>query len=725
MNDLANNHGPMSSGDSFDPRYEDWDEKTGIPVIEQLLMAVLNHRNLVIGIVVACLTLGLLATLLATPQYTSSARIEILPDSPVATSVEGDRENAQINEISFYNTQYSLLQSRSLAERVVRAGNLTADKSFTSAFKLDNPEAGMTSGERRNLSNQAADILLEQLAVTPVRTSSLVDVKFSTPSPYLSAKLADLWVTQFVRATIDRRFAATTDARQYLETRLTSLRQNLETSERALINYAMDKGIVTISSETDVNGKTKTQTLVGSDIAEISKALAEARQLRIAAAAELTNTQTGSAQNNVIAMGNLRQKRAEDAAELARLRSLFGEDYPSVISLRAQVENLDRSIAGEKTRSSQSNREAYNASVKREHDLQAELDRLTGQYNKQQRESVQMAILQREVDSNRQLYDGLLQRYKEIGVAGVGTNNISVVDRAKPPEKPSSPVLIFNLLLSLLAGILFSSGLVFLLEKLDSSVRDPQDVAPRFGLPLLGVIPELVGQEVADAILDKKSAVYEAYLSLMTNLAFLTEHGAPRSIMLTSSRPQEGKSNSSLSLATVLAATGKSVILVDADVRNPSLNRYLDIENSIGLSHFLSGDDNLDGMIHPLPKFGFSIITAGKMPPNAAELLGSDRLAALIKLLLARYDHVLIDSPPLLGLADAPLIARRVEGVLFTIEANGTKNRVIAAALGRLRMSGAKLFGALVTKVGAKNQIYGYGYGYGYGYEYGADNKKD
>ena len=209
----------------------------------------------------------------------------------------------------------------------------------------------------------------------------------------------------------------------------------------------------------------------------------------------------------------------------------------------------------------------------------------------------------------------------------------------------------------------------------------------------------------------------------MTNLSFLTDHGAPRSIMLTSSRPKEGKSNSSLSLATVLAATGKSVILVDADVRNPSLNRYLDIPNKRGLSHYLAGDDDLDGMIAPLDAFGFSIVTAGKTPPNAAELLGGDRMGTLIETLLARYDHVLVDSPPLLGLADAPLIARRVEGVVFTIEANATRNREIGTALTRLRMSGARLFGAIVTKVGARNQVYGYGYGYGYGYVYGSDKE--
>lgn len=721
MNELINGRQAFAPVDPMAPQYEgERGYSSDISAAEHVILAVINHRNWVIGIVAGALLLGLLATFLATPQFSSTARIEVLPDSPVATTVEGQRDRGLINELAFYNTQYSLLASESLAERVVRASNLTADKEFAAAFGLENAEAGMTSAERRNLTNTAAKILLSKLTVTPVRNSSLVDVSFSTPSPQLSAKLANLWVTQFVQSTIDRRFAATSDARQYLEGRLTTLRENLEASERALINYSTNKGIVTIGTETDTAGRTQSKTLVGSDIGDTSAALAKAREMRIAAEADLANTTTGSAQLNASTISALRQRRAETDAQLAELRTQFGEEYPAIASLRAQLATLDRSIQAELGRSSQSNREAYNAAARRERQLQGQLDTLIGKYNAQQRESIQMAILQREVDSNRQLYEGLLQRSKEIGVAGVGPNNISIVDRAKPAGGASSPSLPFNIALSLLLGVAAAASVVFLLEKMDSTVRNPQEVVSRFDLPLLGAIPELVDGDVADAILDKKSPIYEAYFSLMTNLTFLTEHGAPRSIMLTSSRPKEGKSNSSLSLATVLAATGKSVILVDADVRNPSLNRYLDIPNKRGLTHYLSGDDDLAGMIAPLDKFGFSIITAGKTPPNAAELLGSERLRQLIETLLAQYDQVLIDSPPLLGLADAPLIARRVEGVVFTIEANATPNRQIGTALTRLRMSGARLFGAIVTKVGARNQVYGYGYGYGYGFTYGA-----
>ncbi|MGX5711662.1 GumC family protein [Sphingopyxis terrae subsp. ummariensis] len=725
MNQLIHNGpAPVSNSlPSMDDVYGGESRNSTLSVLEQAWAAAVNHRNLAIGVILGMVLLGLVATFLATPQYRSTARLEILPDAPVATSVEGQRDKALINEISFYNTQYSLLQSETLAERVVRAGNLLADKDFVTAFKLDDVNASMSSADRRNLNNDAAAILLDRLSVSPVRNSSLVDVSFATPSPRLSAKLANLWGQQFQQISIDRRFAATSDARKYLESRLQTLRQNLEVSERQLINYGMSKGIVTISSQTDADGRTRAQTLVASDIADISTALSKAREERIAAEAQLGNSLTGVAAANAPTIGSLRQKRAELAAELAQQRTIFADDYPAVVSLQAQVANLDRSIAAETSRASQGNKEAYQAALRRERSLEAELGGLTERYNKQQRESIEMAILQREVDSNRQLYDGLLQRYKEIGAAGVGTNNISVVDAAKIADRPSSPRLILNIALALFAGIALAGGLIFALEKIDSSVRDPQEVNARFGLPLLGAVPEIAGHP-ADLILDKKSAIYEAYFALMTNLSFLTAHGAPRSIMLTSSQPREGKSNSSLCLATVMAATGKSVILVDADIRNPSQNQYLDIPNKHGLSHYLAGEDNLEAMISTLPKHGFSIITAGKVPPNAAELLGSDRLDALIAMLLTRYDHVLVDSPPLLGLADAPLIARRVEGVLFTIEANATKRRAISNALIRLRMSGAKIFGAIVTKVGAKNHAYGYGYGYGYGFSYGGEEPK-
>ena len=696
-----------------------------IHLLERAFVALLNHKVWVIGCVAACLAIGLIATFLTTPLYTSASRIEISPQAPVETDVQGAKEKNLTNEVAFYNTQYSLLASRSLADRAVRAGNLLNDKEFVSLYGLaEQDDAGSGSAKRQRMSERASKILLDAVDIAPVRTSSLVDVSFSTPSPALSARLTNLWVKQFVAANLDRRYAATSDARRFLEQRIGSLRRNLEDSERELITYATNNRIITLQGKTDQNGRTTVErTLISADVEQVSQALAEARDARIAAESQLSNSTALVDPSTNVAVASLRQRRAEVMADLAQLRTTFGEEYPEVVAKKEQLQTIDRAVATESKRSQTVNRETYESALKRERDLTAELDRITGDYRDQQRRSIEYTILQREVDTNRQLYDGLLQRYKEIGAAGVGTNNIAVVDPATPPNEPSSPRLFLNMLLSLIAGLLLAGGLVFILEQLDQSIRDPAEVNERFGLPLLGSIPKVQSDDFKDLLLDKKSMIYEAYLAAQTNLTFLTPHGAPRSLLLTSTRPAEGKSSSALSIAHIFASTGKRVILLDADIRSPSLNELLAIENGKGLSNYLTGSDDLPGLISKSSEFGFDYMLAGPTPPNAAELFSSSRLGHLIEILQHEYDHVILDSPPVLGLADAPLLSRRVEGLVFTIDASSSSSRAIKTALNRLRQSDAQVFGALVTKVGRRNEIYGYGYGYGYGYY--TDDKPD
>ncbi|PKP88625.1 MAG: hypothetical protein CVT78_00110 [Alphaproteobacteria bacterium HGW-Alphaproteobacteria-17] len=697
-------------------------------LLERAFVALLNHKTWVIGSLIVCVAIGMIITFLMTPLYTSTSRIEISPQSLVETDVEGAREKNLQNEIAFYNTQYSLLESRSLAERTVRAGNLLNDEEFVRLYGLDEEGSfgAINSSTRERMTKRAVGVLMKAVEITPVRQSSLVDVSFATPSPALSAKLTNLWVKQFVAANLDRRFSATSDARRFLEQRIGLLRKNLEDSERSLISYATNNGIITLQGKTDASGRVVERTLVAADVEQVNESLAQARNARIAAESQLSGSTSAADVSANAAISALRQKRSELSADLARLQTTLGEEYPEVVAKREQIDALNRAISIETRRTQEINRETYASTLKRERELTAELDRITGNYRDQQRRSIEYAILQREVDTNRQLYDGLLQRYKEIGVAGVGTNNIAVVDVATPATIPSSPRLILNLLLSIIAGMIIAAVLVFILEQLDHSIRDPAEVSERFGLPLLGSIPKVESENFNDLLLDKKSMVYEAYLAAQTNLTFLTPHGAPSSFLLTSTRPAEGKSSSSLSLANVFVSTGKKVILIDADIRSPSLNEMLEIENKQGLSNYLTGSDDLSGLIAKSDRFGFDYMLAGPTPPNAAELFSSSRLSKLIELLQKEYDHVILDSPPVLGLADAPLLSRQVEGVIFAIDASSNSSRAIKSALNRLRQTDAQIYGAVVTKVGRRNEIYGYGYGYGYGhgYGYGADKSR-
>ena len=698
----------------------------GPSLMEQLVNSVLDHKWVLLLIVIICMVIGLVATLFMTPLYTATASIEISRKQENVTNVEGVTPESQGVDLEFYETQYSLLGARSLAERVARARNLANNDEFFETFGVD-PDAlegsgdsaaggTMTAARRSERLQIATDILLENVSISPLRGSSLVDVRFTSPQPRLSSDIANTWVEQFIQANLDRRFSSTQDARDYLEDRLAQLRERLEQSEQQLVAYASQNEIVTLSETRDSEGRTSgQQTLVGNDLQAMNQALAQARADRIAAEAALARSGGARDSLNNAAINAMRQNRAEIASQRANLLTQFEPGYPAVEALTSQLAELDRSIAAEESRVRGTSRASYEEALQRENQLQATVDQLKGRFINQNRDSIQYNIYQREVDTNRQLYDALLQRYKEIGVAGVGSNNIAIIDRAMVPEEPSQPNMAVNLLIAMLLGLGLAAVYLFIREQIDQTVRDPAQVRDALDLSLLGTVPDVPRSDILEDLGDPKSVVFEAYFSIGTTLSFLTEHGVPRSMMFTSTQPNEGKSTSAHALAIVLARIGRKVLLIDGDLRNPSLHAMQDIDNDSGLSNLLAGDGSVLQAARPSVYPNLSFIPAGPIPPNPAELLTGNRLPNLIADASSEFDTVLIDGPPVLGIADATLLARNVEGIIYAIEANGAKLRAIQGALDRLQGSNGHIFGAIVTKFESRDRGYGYGYGYGYG----------
>jgi capsular exopolysaccharide synthesis family protein len=696
------------------------------PILLQYWQVALRWKWIIAGIILGCVAAGLIITLLITPKYAAVARIEISRDQKRITNVEGVESQEAGRDVEFYQTQYALLDARSIAERVARSLNLAGSDEFFAAHGID-PDGSLSlfgrgsqvSGtERQRRERLAVDVLRAHIGISPIRGSALIDVAYTSASPELSTKIANAWVEQFIAASIDRRFASTADARRFLENRLNELRVRLERSEREVVGYAQQKGIVPLARSKTTDGRTELdRTLVTSDLETLNEALAKATADRLEAEGQLARSEGGANREALtnIAIGEMRQRRAEAAAEYAKLLTQFEPGYPTVKALAEQVRALDASIDREVARVQRSRVQRYNEAVQAETGLRRAVDELKGRMSKQQRDSIQYNIYQREADTNRQLYDGLLQRYKEIGIAGVSANNIAIVDPARVPDRPSSPKLFFNLALSLLAGLALAAGATVALEQIDEGLRDPADVDRVLHLPLLGSVIQT--DEPLLALQDAKSSMSEAYLSIRSNLAFSTDHGFPRSLMITSTRSAEGKSTSAFSMATVLGRTGKKVVLIDADMRSPSVQDFVGIPNHAGLSNYLVGNDDWHHLVHAVEVRNLSVMTAGPTPPSAAELLSSDRLAQLIAELSKKFDHVVLDAPPILGLADAPLISNVVEGCVFVIESNGVAVRGARSALDRLRSVNAHIFGVILTKLDRK--AIGYGYGYGYGSSYG------
>lgn len=725
MSNRSNRLQPAGS----DPRLLRVDDHERGSVLLQYLRVVLRWRKLILGAVVACVVLGLVVTLLMTPKYTAIVTLEIARESNKVTNFQGVEREASVADQEFYQTQYGLLRSRALAERVATQLQLVNDPQFFAMFKVKsdkNPSLQLVNGrytagghaDRRRI---AGKVLLDHIGIDPERLSRLVNIGFTSPNPDFSAKVANAWADNFIRTNLERRIQATSYGREVLQRQLVQLKEKLDESQRQLVNYASAQRIINLPAQSISGGISGTErSIVADDLAAINTALAEATADRIQAEAKYR--QASGQGTTTLALSNpainvMRQRRAELSAEYEKLMTQFEPSYPSAAALRAQIAQLDSSIRREEGRVSGAFGTDYRQALERERQLQGKVEQLKGQFLDMRRRSIQYNIYQQEVDSNRALYDGVLNRFKEIGVAGgVGVNNVSIVDTADIPQKPSSPRLLLNLAASLVAGLVLGIGLAFAMEQLDESIADPVELERRLGLPLLGSVPKVGGETPYEALLDRKSDLVDAYLAIHTNLRFTTEQGVPKSLAITSTRPAEGKSTTAISLAAMLARTGRRVVLVDGDMRSPSLHVLAGVDHKLGLSNYLTGDDNLDRMIFEMRDLGISAVTAGPTPPNAAELLTGNRLSQLISKLLERFDHVVIDSPPVMGLADAPLIASRVEGVIFAVESHGIRETLVRTALGRLLAANARVVGGVLTKFDAQKVHFGYGYDYGYGY---------
>ncbi|VVS98484.1 Exopolysaccharide biosynthesis protein [Sphingomonas sp. EC-HK361] len=699
----------------------------GLPIIRQYLRIAMRWRYVILGITAACVLLGLVVTLLMTPKYMAVTTVEISRESDKVTDFQGVQRDAGVADQEFYQTQYGLLKSRSLSERVALQMRLVDDPKFYEMFRVKSkldafqlvdgryPAAGRATRQRI-----AGETLLKNVDVSPTRLSRLVDIGFTSPDPDFSAKVANAWADNFIQTNLERKIQATSYGRDLLQKQLAQLKDKLNESQRQLVGYASAEKIINLPSQSSDGKTTAERSIVADDLASLNTALSQATADRIQAQARFEQSGRAGASTEALrnqAINALRQKRAELAADYQRMMVQFEPGYPAAKAIQGQIDQLDRSIAREEGRVSGSLAADFREAQERESALKAKVEQLKTGYLDLRRRSIQYNIYQQEVDTNRALYDGLLQRFKEIGVAGgVGVNNISVVDPADVPQRPSSPRMLVNLALSLLAGLGLGALIAIALEQIDEAIADPGEVERRLGLPLLGSVPKLEHGTPTEALLDRKSEMFDAYLAVQTNLGFTTEHGVPRSFAVTSTRPAEGKSTTALALATTLARAHRKVILVDGDMRSPSIHHLGGVDHDHGLSNFLSGQDDIATLTFQMRDLGFTAMSAGPIPPNAAELLTGNRLALLIERLGEQYDHVVIDSPPVMGLADAPLIASRVEGVIYAVESHGIRTSMVKTALARLTSANARIIGGVLTKFVARKANYGYGYEYGYGY---------
>lgn len=677
----------------------------------------------------------LIATLFTTPIYRATATIQIDLEATKVVEVGSTTNDAMGGASDYYQTQYALLGSRTVAKK---AGQrlITQTGSRYLSIRSSSPwskikrllrggnSAAPASGTMDTKANVEAmtDAVEGGLVVVPVKDSRLVQISFDSPSAAFAAIAANTVASSFIANNIEHSFDASAYAKKYLEDGLAQLKIKLEDSEKQLVEVAQKEKIFNTTDNQSLSDQSLAQLNASLSVAQAARITAEARW-RQAASASGTALPSDMLTNSIV--HSLQDKRADLMGQYQDKLTTYKPAYPLMMQLKSQIDEIDKQIKGEVGNVKASARADYESAMAQETLLKQQIDIAKTDVLDLATRSIKYNVLKREVDTNRQLYDGLLQRYKEVGLAGgVTNNNISVVDPAEVPGAPYKPNLFQNLEIALLGGLLLGGLLALFFEYLDDTLKTPADIEKQLGLAVLGIIPKLKNMTPSKALEDPRSAFSESYRSVRTALQFSTESGVPRSLLVTSARPGEGKSTSALTLAQNFAQLGKRVLLIDADLRNPSLHKTLGLDNTLGLSNCLAGAAKPQDVIHAPDDGSLHVILSGPVPPNPAELLAGPKMLSLLTVAMAKYDQVIIDGPPTIGLADAPIIAHVAMGTLLVIDAGETRKQIAKGAVKRLQTARARLVGALLTKVDGKSGAYGYGYGdYNY-YTYGGDTPK-
>ena len=706
---------------------------------------ILRRRQwLIFGVMLAMLLGALVYTLTRVPLYTAEAIVLIERQPPRVLKAQEDTQTVTVDYYGsqdYYKTQYEVLRSRDLASMALRDSGVDSDlasaakkaeaenqKGLIGKLRSDTAEPNSTSPAEvnRGLIGQ----YLSMLTITPIQGTSLVRVGFSTPDAALSARLANVHTAAYTRYGTEMRSKANKDALDFLQKKLLDLKDRVESSEAALNAYRKQKGIISIDDK---------ENLVADRLTDLNNRLTEAEAERIGLEAQIQLMRKGNYDSlPVIAAGamvqGLKGELSRLHGEYSQLAKEFKPGYPRLDKVRAQIESMEKQLAAELAAEARRIESGYGAARTKEAELRARLDEQKKLTLNLKDSAVQYAILAREVDTNRQLYDSVLQRLKEMGVAAeVRMSNVYVMEKAEPPSAPSYPRKQRTLLLGLVLGLAAGIGLAFLLDRLDNTLKTPAESELYLHLPNLAVIPDLLKLDGAsgywphhlrkwigrqsigtsrgqgkELVLEHHplSIMAESYRALRTSLLLSRAAERPRSLLFTSATRHEGKTATAVNTAIMFAQMGLKTLLIDADLRRPRCHQILSVEKEFGLTEVLTGHAQLDSVVRPTPTDHFFFMSSGTAPPNPAELLGSAKMGAVVDELSQNYDCVIFDSPPVMPVSDAVLIARVVDGVVLVVDSQRTAKQLIREVRSKLVNFHAKILGVVLNRVDTQRAGY-------------------
>jgi len=735
----------------------------GVPVEEEAHFwdywrVVMRRRWTVISCFLVTGIVATISTFATQPVYTGTATLKIEKEQPHVVKFEEVIKEADSQQ-DYYQTQYKILQSRTLANRVIgllqldqhpdfhepgTEQTLTAQAATWARERLVRwipipPPPAPETTEDLTLASPLTDSFLKRLTVEPIRNSRLVKVSFDSHYPDVAARVANTIAEAFIAQQLDQKVEATRYATQFLAKQLDEARDKLGQAEQKLNRFLDANDILFISA--DKAGQ-QSQDLITQQLTILSEALLKARAERIAKESLLAQasnkdvaTLPAVLQSQLIA--KLKENLASQESEYKKLAQTFKPEYPRMEQLAEKIGEGRRQLRTEIGRAVDALQADFDAALKTERELEGALAKHRMLARGLSGRMAEYNLLRRTVDTSRDLYSSLLSRLRETQISSaLLTSNISIVDRAEVPGYPSRPKKSLNLLLAVMVGLFGGVGLAFLFEYLDTNIKDAKEVEGVLRVPTLGLVPsrtalarrrarrpelaERNGHEPPFALVshsEMASVFAEAFRNLRTSLLYSAPDHPPKSLMVTSINPEDGKTSLVTNLAITLAQLGAGdVLLIDADMRRPDLHDLLEIPQAPGLSTYLTGQAELADIVKPTAIPNLSVIPSGRVPLNPAELMTSTRLRQALDALGGRFNYVVFDACPLFGVSDAMILASQVEGVVLILRHGRASRDLAKRAIRNLMSIRAKVLGVILNDVDvSRNDYYGYHGYYGYG----------
>ena len=656
-------------------------------------------------------------TFTATPIYEARTRLLIEADNPNVVSFKEVIDEDQ-TKADYYQTQYSILKSRILARKTIEALKMWHHPEVADPKGAPESQAAATAADETAAQSRAIDRFLSRLTVAPIRNSRLVDVNYRSPDPVVAERILNTLARAYIEQHLEYKLMASKEATDWLGQRLGEQRKQVESAESALQRYREQNDAISLEDR---------ENIVVQKLADLNAAVTRAKTVRIEK--EALYNQLRAIQADQVALDTfpavlsnsyIQQQKADLTSlqsQLAQASEKLGDRHPDIIRLKSAVQSAQLKLSAEIAKIVQAVRNEYESAHAQENSMVAALEAQKREALGMNRRAIEYGVLKRDVESNQQIYDSLLQRAKETGVSSeLRTSNVRVVDPAERPQGPVSPRPALNLLLAVLGGAIFAGGLAFFFEYLDNRIKSPDEIKAYLRLPALGIVPSIHPKALngSQPLINNgvPANFVEAFRTLRTNVLFSSADEGTRSIVVTSTGPSEGKTLVSTNLALALAQSGHRVLLIDADLRRPAAHTRFAIPAEPGLSNLMVGNARASDSVRNTSVPGLWLLPAGRIPPNPLELLGSKRFKDFLHSLSEHFDWIVVDSPPVMAVSDAAVVAHACSGVLFVVGSEMANRHAAQAAIEQLETARVRFIGAVLNRVDLERQSYYYSHYY-------------